>query len=199
MQDDLFGARPPEPLHRLFFAFVPDARGLAALAPLIDALRPLLPNARWVRASRQHMTLLYLGESAGRREDWVVRACQAMEGWQAPSFEVEFDHLRALGNPRRPALACTARHVSIELQAVWAELQQRMRLAGFRGPHGNALLAHLTVAYTDPGPPLPAVPAVRLRADAVRLLLSIEGKAEHECLREWPLVAGWPAMGADAV
>lgn len=190
MQDDLFGARPPEPLHRLFFAFVPDEHGLTVIAPVVEGVRSQFPNARWVSPSRQHMTLVYLGESAGRREDWIAQACAAMEGWRAGAFDVEFDHLRALGNPRRPALALTASRPSEALQVLWRDLQQRMRRAGFRGLQGNAFLPHLTVGYTDPSPMLPAVPAVRMQASVIRLLLSVEGAAAYACLREWPLSAG---------
>ncbi len=187
MQSNLFGNDAPAPMHRLFFATSPTPEDRDALHAAIERLRPWIPRARWVKATRHHVTLRYLGESAGRRDDWIAAATRAVQDWHPPQFELTLDHLRALGNPRRPALALASAAPSAGLDGFWRELRERMLRAGFRDQDGRTFLPHLTVAYTEPSPPLPPIEPLLLRATSYRLLLSVQGEDEYTCLGQWPL------------
>ena len=184
MQHDLFGVGTAK-AHRLFFALLPDEAGRRDVAARVDALYGALPAARWVRPSRWHLTLHYLGESAGRRDDWIARALEAGGSVQAQGFEQGFDVLRALGNPRNPALALAAEAPSPGMAELWGALRQRLQHAGFHLP--GRLLPHLTVAYAGPKPTLASIEPVELRFDAFHLLHSIEGQTEYEVLGSWNL------------
>lgn len=187
MQDDLFSAAgAPPKAYRLFFALVPGEAQRRATAASIEPLQDRLPGVRWVRPRRWHLTLHYLGESAGRRDDWIARAGDAAGGLDAHGFEQALDRLRALGNPRNPALALSAEACSPGMDEFWQALRQRLLQAGFR-LSGRGFVPHLTVAYAPPKPQLPPVATVRLRFDAFHLLQSVEGQAEYDVLGSWSL------------
>lgn len=153
-----------------------------------DALHPTHPGTRWVRTSRYHLTLSYLGESDGRREDLIERALAAAGGCRASPFELVLDRLQALGNPRNPALALVASETPTGLHEFHESLRQRLLRAGFQRLGGH-LLPHLTLGYASPHPALVPVEPLRLRFAQFCLLLGIEGRAEYEVLGSWPLTA----------
>ncbi|GAB2506390.1 hypothetical protein GCM10027084_21120 [Pseudoxanthomonas sangjuensis] len=187
MQDDLFSATgTPPKAHRLFFALLPDEAQRRALAACVERLHGHFPGARWVRPQRWHLTLHYLGESAGPREDWIARAIEAGGDLHASGFEQELDRLRALGNPRNPALTLSGEASSPGMDAFWQALRQRLLQAGFR-LSARGFVPHLTVAYVPPGPQLPPIAPVALRFDAFHLLQSVEGQAEYDTLGSWRL------------
>lgn len=186
MAGDLF---PAGPLHRLFFALRPDAQAGAAIERVAAALRVVHPRARWIAPARYHMTLLYLGEHAGERPDWVTRAHEAADGPTAAPFTLSFDRLAALGAPSRPALALAA-DVPDALRALHETLRRRCLERGFRLEQaGAALLPHVTIAYTDPKPVLPTIDAVAWQPGHLELVQSVEGRPEHDVLGRWPLIA----------
>ena len=185
MRDDLFGGATAK-VHRLFFALLPDEAGRSEVAACVATLRTAFPAARWVRSQRWHLTTHYLGESAGRRDDWIARAVEAAACVQAAGFTQRFDELRALGSPRNSALAVAAEMPSPGMAEFWSALRQRLQYAGFHLP--GRLLPHLTVAYVPPKPALPVIEPVELRFDAFHLLHSIEGQAEYEVLGSWRLL-----------
>lgn len=184
MRGDLF---PVGPLHRLFFALRPDARTCAAIEHVAAPLRVVHPRARWIASARYHMTLLYLGESAGERPDQVTRALEAADGLTAAPFTLTFDRLAALGQPSRPALAL-AGDVPDALRALHEMLRRRCLALGFRLEQaGAALLPHVTIAYTAPKPALPTIDAVAWQPGHFELVQSVEGRPEHAVLGRWSL------------
>lgn len=186
MSGDLF---PADPLHRLFFALRPDAQACAAIERVAAALRVVHPRARWIAPARYHATLLYLGENAGERPDWVSRAHEAAAGLTTASFTLRFDRLAALGTPSRPALALVA-DVPDALRALHEALRRRCMERGFKLEQaGQALLPHVTIAYTDPKPALPTIDTVAWRPDDIELVQSVEGRPGHDVLGCWPLRA----------
>jgi 2'-5' RNA ligase len=192
--EDLFpGPGGKAKAHRLFFALRPDEPGRGAVAARIESIRGRFPDARWVRAQRWHLTLHYLGESDRRRDDLVARAVAAAGGLRACGFAQPLDRLRAMGNPRRPALALAAEAAAPDFSAFWNALRQRLLRAGFRQPAGY--LPHLTVAYLVSPTELPPVAPVSLRFDAFHLFQSVEGQAEYDVLGSWPLPQGAVSPG----
>lgn len=185
MSGDLF---PAGPLHRLFFALRPDAQACAAIERVAAPLRVVHPRARWIAPARYHVTLLYLGEHAGERPDWVRCALAAAGGLAAAPFTLRFDRLAALGAPSRPALALAAADVPAALRALHETLRRRCLERGFKLEQaGNTLLPHVTIAYTGPKPALPTIDAVAWQSDHLELIQSVEGRPEHDVLGRWPL------------
>ncbi|WP_170185843.1 RNA 2',3'-cyclic phosphodiesterase [Pseudoxanthomonas dokdonensis] len=193
-QSDLFAAATPV-LHSLFFALRPDPRQVAGIAERASQLHTAHPGARWVAPSRYHLTLLYLGQSQGRRDDRIQQAIAAAQGLQSAGFSLRLDTLKALGNPANPALALAGEVVPPELQHLWQQLRQRLLRQGVRLAPGEArtLLPHLTLAYTAPRPPLAAIAAESMRFDEFVLLSSVQRQPEYELLGRWPLLPAEPA------
>ena len=185
-QQDLFGGAP-QPLHRLFFALLPSGDERARLASVAAGLHASHPRTRWVDPQRYHLTLHYLGESSGPREDWVVRARQAADGFTGERFDLRLDHLLALGNPRRPALTLAASSSSVELTRFWRGLQECLIRAGFKDHVGRQFVPHLTLGYGEPEPPTPEIASIPLAPTAFVLVQSVEGQADYTFLGHWPL------------
>lgn len=188
-QEDLFGGSVP-PLHRLFFALLPSMQERAKLARVADSLGATHPRTRWVNPERYHLTLHYLGENSGTREDWIVRAREAADGFTSEAFDLRLDHLLPLGNPRRPALTLAASRPSTELTRFWRRLQERVIRAGFKEHVGRTFVPHLTLGYSEPQPATPGTPPVVLKPDAFQLIQSVEGQAAYDVLGRWPLPGG---------
>lgn len=186
-QGNLF-APAPAATHRLFFALFPDQAERARIQELAASLQSVYPDARWIRPDRYHLTLHYLGESDQRRDDHIRDAAAAMQGLPAADpFAITLDHLRALGNPRRPALTLAASGVSAPMQAFWQNLQERLIRAGFHRHIGRSFVPHLTLAYVDPEPALGAADPIVLNPREFRLIHSIQGQPDYEVLGRWPV------------
>lgn len=186
-QGDLFGAPQPERRHRLFFALMPSAQEQQALARLADGLHAAYPQARWVRPARYHLTLHFLGESDGPRQDLIRTAMDAMRDWRADPVTITLDHLLCLGNPKNPALTLAALHPCEAVVSFWRGLQQRLLRAGFKQHIGRSFVPHLTLGYVPPRTAPVDVPALQLHPQAVHLLHGIEGEPDYERLGEWRL------------
>ena len=186
-QAGLFGATGAAPAHRLFFALRPQDEEIHAVQARAAALQASHPGTRWLRPARYHLTLLYLGESAGRREDWIAQARSAAREVRGAAFDLVLDRLQALGNPRNPALALVG-NAPPALQALHQDLRQRLLRAGFARLSAQ-LLPHLTLGYARPHPALVPVTPLRLRPAGFCLLLGVDGQADYECLGEWPFAA----------
>lgn len=190
MQNDLFESQGSAPLHRLFFALLPSASERAQVANVADGLRASHPHTRWVNPERYHLTLHYLGETSGPREDWIARAREAAEGFNGEAFHLQLDHLLPLGNPRRPALTLAASSSPAELIGFWRGLQERLIRAGFKDHLGRSFMPHLTLGYSEPQPETPAVAPIDLAPTGFVLVQSIEGRADYSFLGHWRLGTG---------
>jgi 2'-5' RNA ligase len=187
-QGNLF-APAPVATHKLFFALFPDEAECADIQALATTLHAAHADTRWIRPDRYHLTLHYLGESDQRRDDHIRDAIKAVQALpDAEPFAITLDHLRALGNPRRPALTLAASAIPVPMQAFWRILQERLILAGFHRHIGRSFVPHLTLAYVDPEPALGMVDPIVLRPTEFRLIHSIQGRPDYEVLGRWPVV-----------
>jgi len=189
MQKDLFATVERLPTHRLFFALRPAAAECRAVEAVAASVRGTVPTAHWVRPSRHHLTLHYLGQSAGPRAEQVAQAGEAAGRVQGRAFMLALDRLAALGDRRRPALALAASVVPEPLRAFHAALGRQLLAAGLRSETGGSLLPHLTLAYVDPDSPLVPVAPVLLRPAGFQLVYSVDGQREYTVLGEWPFAA----------
>jgi RNA 2',3'-cyclic 3'-phosphodiesterase len=188
-QGNLFSPPPSATLHRLFFALLPSDQEREQLLEIAGSLHPAFPGARWIRPQRYHLTLHYLGESAGRREPHVQAARAAASGLQAAPFTITLDHLRMLGNPANPALTLAASATGTAMEVFWRTLQAALIRAGFKQHLSHSFVPHLTLGYVKPGQSDGIVAPVTLRPQAYHLVHSVQGQEDYEVLGTWPIVA----------
>ena len=165
---------------RLFLALWPEAtvrRQLAALAAEA-AGRRRIPDANL------HLTLVFLGATSSTHQAAYEAA---LVGLRVPNLELILDHYAYWPRPRILWLGST--QSSPELSELVAELQRRLRGAGFV-PERRAFQAHITLARKFPGPaPVqPPVTPIHWSVGEVALVesqLSAEG-SHYQVLRRWP-------------
>jgi len=154
-------ARPPERQKalRLFVAIeIPDdVRALVADA--VDPIRERHPEARWLPASNQHVTLKFLGSTPAPAVDRVRRAIVEVATARRP-FRTRVADLGGFPNLRRArvlwaGLEDPARAIT-DLAAALDEAL-RAELAADRRP----FTPHLTLARFDPPVALDALSSVR--------------------------------------
>lgn len=172
---------------KLFLACFPDAEASVQLDGLVHGMRAQVSGARWSSPQRRHLTLHFLADSDAPDTVAIDRARKVASQWRCSAFTVVLDHLRALGHPRRPALALAASVVPDDLQSSWTELHHALLAAGFEREAGRPFLPHLTLAHAESTPVLPVVPAVRLQANECRLVLSVVGQVDYLEMGRWPL------------
>lgn len=181
--------RPAGDLHRLFFALMPPPEVAD------DATRQSQQWAighkaegRPVRADRLHVTLLHLGDFAGRLPSEVVdAACLAARNLKRAAFEVSFDRTMSFrkksgGHP----FVMIASDGAPAVQAFQADLVDAVVRAGIQFPR-TGFTPHMTLRY-DPviWPAEPATP-VRWAATEFVLIESLVGKTLHRPLARWAL------------
>lgn len=69
---------------RLFVAVDPDEAVRQALAAILEALRPLAPDAKWAKPEGMHLTLAFLGEVADATVPAVKEAVERAARGSAP-------------------------------------------------------------------------------------------------------------------
>lgn len=190
-QADLLGGSGIEatPLHRLFFALLPDAAPQARLAQAAIALKARHPDlhARWVNPARYHATLHFLGDHALLRQDVVDAAMAAARGLHVAPFEWVL-HEAASFQGRQPPCILRSARVPEPLQRLWQNLRRGLVLAG-QGRHvARSFTPHVTVAYSQ-GVRLGVTPIepVAWRVERFALVHSVVGQADYQVLAEWPL------------
>lgn len=142
--------RPP----RLFTAFDVPETLLRAVEGRIQSLRRALPEARWIPASNQHVTLRFFGSTPLDRLDPLRLMCRQVAA-ATPPAELHLTSLGAFPNVRRarvvwigiddPAGASTALQQGLEAGA---------RSLGFE-PEERPYTPHLTLARLKRPAPLP--------------------------------------------
>jgi 2'-5' RNA ligase len=176
--------------HRLFLALFPDADECARMRHIAERLQAAYAPLRLVRSQRYHVTVHFLGDSAGLRADHVAAARQAAQAVAAAPFELAFDALADFGNPRDPARALRASAVPAAAQALWRDARDRLLRAGLGRQLAPAFVPHVTLGYgggTHVGES--RVEPVVLRASAWMLVHAVSGRPDYEILERWPLAA----------
>lgn len=109
MQNELPGFEPVGAVHNLFFALSPPQPTRAAIAAAAEALRAAeAPVGRWLKASRYHLTLQFLGEHAPLPADLIARAIESAGQVMLAPFSFELDIVGSFGARRMPLwLGCS--------------------------------------------------------------------------------------------
>jgi len=182
------GFAPAAPVQSLFFALLPDAPARGSIARLTDALRSEHDlHGHRIDPARYHLTLHYLGESAGPRQDVEMRAAAAAKTVRSEAFDVTLDNAVSFrGRDDKPCVLRSSERAA-PLHALWRELGTALAKVGLSRHLDREFAPHVTIGY-DPKSIL-AVSIAPLTWAAVEFLLirSVRGQARHEVLGRFPL------------
>ncbi|HET6587064.1 MAG TPA: RNA 2',3'-cyclic phosphodiesterase [Oleiagrimonas sp.] len=177
------------PIHatqRLFFAALPDAPARAQLAALAERLKQDYP-ARWIRPSRYHLTLCFLGAREGFEASFIEQARQAASRVHMAAFVWRPDRVAGF-RAARPPCVLRADAVDASLQHLHQTLLEALVQQGVSVSDRHRYLPHVTLGYgRDRAMTARTVPTVAFPVRAFVLLHSVPGEADYRELGRWPL------------
>lgn len=185
----LGGFEPVPPSDRLFFAIFPDAATAARIAETARTLRDQQQlRGRPLRSERFHVTLHFLGDYAGLPADVVAQAGAAAAGWDAPMFEVAFDHAASFAGHRRDRPFVLRGGDGLDaLLGFQRRLGERLAAAGLGRLLDARFTPHVTLLYDEQVVPAQAVAPIAWPVREFVLVHSLLGRGEHRILGRWPL------------
>ena len=190
-QDALPGFEPLIAEDSLFFCVFPDAAACEAIAVESDGLRVEHSlTGRALEASRLHLTLHYLGQHAGLRQDIVEAACTAAAQVSQSPFGVTLAHASSFGNgqDRRPCvLLCPEERPPVH--ALWRELGTRLMAAGLGRSLERQFTPHVTLLYDTHVLQPQAIDPIHWQVRDFALVHSVVGRAEYRVLKSWSLAS----------
>ena len=182
--------REPAPLHRLFFAVMPDADTAERIAALGQALkRSEGLSGKAIKSERLQVTLIHVG-------DWddlpkgVVDDCRRVgETTGSSAFDVAFDRAQsfagATGNQPYVLLGDDAGMAAVK--GFRSDLWERLVRVGVK-PKSNAEFdPHLTLLYDPKLSPGRVIEPIRWRVGEILLIHSEIGRNKYHELGRWPL------------
>lgn len=143
-----------EPSLRLFAAFDVPADILEEVSSRTVALRRSLPDARWIPAQNQHVTLRFFGRTPQGRLEALKGLCEEVAAAHHPG-EVRLSALGAFPRLRRARVLWAGIEDPTGVSAgLNAELEAGARALGF-APEERAYAPHLTLARLRVPAPVP--------------------------------------------
>ncbi len=134
---------------RLFVALEIPQAVRENLSALIHDLRPMAPQARWVRAENLHVTLKFLGEAAPAKLDAIRKTLSGVPG-EGP-ISLNYRGLGFFPDERRPRVFWAGIAAGPELVRLAGEIESRLEAAAFPRER-RTFSAHLTLArFSEPG------------------------------------------------
>lgn len=131
---------------RLFIAVDPSPECIGVFGKTIERLRTLAPRARWVRAEKLHVTLVFLGQIEETRLPLVKDAVQATAENHG-LFVLRFAEGGTFGGSKRARVLWAGIGGDIpELCALQSDLARRLEAAIGYTPEHRAYSPHLTLA-----------------------------------------------------
>ncbi len=183
------GHMPAGASHRLFFAAWPDAPARERLAALVGRLKPDYP-ARWLRPSRHHLTLCFLGAWEHVPATLIGRAMQAADSVRMPALDWRPDRVGGFRAPRPPCVL-RASTTDAGLQHLHRALLDACAARDIIVADRRPYVPHVTLGYGRQGRVIAdrKVLAVDFPIHAFVLLHSVPGAGEYHELGRWPLPA----------
>ncbi len=189
-QDSLFDAsQAPMPRHRLFFALVPPAAVRERIAAAATVLRVQggLPG-RWVRPTRYHLTLAFLGDHVDLAEQLLASARAAGEAVaaQLAPFTWQADRLDSFRG-RQPPCVLRAGAECQGLLALWSALRRELAKRALDGSVERSFVPHVTLAYAERALPAPVLleQPIDWLVEGFELLHGEVGHADYRVLERW--------------
>lgn len=178
--------RPVE-VHRLFFALLPDAATRGQFVGVAAALKAnhCALRARWVKPTRYHATLDFLGDYAELQPEIVAAAKGAADTVRGTPFAWTLDYVSSFRGHQPP---CVLRSSVMPepLQRLWTDLRLALARAGLSGQAERGFTPHVTLAYSqgiriDDTPIEPIVWPLREFA----LIHNLVGQGDYRVLGRW--------------
>jgi RNA 2',3'-cyclic 3'-phosphodiesterase len=134
---------------RLFVALEIPAAVRDNLSALVRELRPLAPQARWVRVENLHVTLKFIGEAPPEKSETIQKTLSAIPA-EGP-IVLDFHGMGFFPDERRPRVFWVGITAGPELAGLAAEIESRLEPLGIPRER-RAFSPHLTLArFQEPG------------------------------------------------
>jgi 2'-5' RNA ligase len=160
---------------RLFVALEIPSAVRGNLASFVEQLRPLAPQARWVRPENLHVTLKFIGETRPEKLDAIRAALAAVRSPQ--DVTIDFLGLGFFPNEKHPRVFWAGIEASANLKTLAADIEAATEKLGI-SPEKRPFSPHLTLARFEP-PRLPEELRATIRENAAREFGSLAGKEFH--------------------
>jgi RNA 2',3'-cyclic 3'-phosphodiesterase len=189
-QADLFGGMPQGPLHRLFFALMPDATAVDAIATTAASLqRTQGLRGNPIQRERYHATLHFLGDTRGDLpQSRVDEARRVADRVQADCCEVLLDSAVSFGRGGERPSPCVLKRAEagVELAGLWKALHGLLRASSLSRELEHAFVPHVTWLYSRDLLAEQPITPIRWTAREFVLVHSIV-QGDYAFLGRWPL------------
>lgn len=172
-------------VHRLFFAVLPDAAALPAMAGVVDGLKSANAiRGRWTAPAKYHLTVQFLGDH--RAPDALIeQAVAAAGGIEFAAFLLAFDRIATFrGRYQLPCVLRCTRECEEVVVALSARLGSALARLGIEREE-RRFIPHLTVAYADRMLQDMSIEPIEWRAREFVLVDSHVGRDRHEVIGRW--------------
>ncbi|KWU28308.1 2'-5' RNA ligase [Burkholderia sp. MS389] len=185
-----FDAPPPVPVHRFFFAVMPDLATAARITGLVESMR--LEKDSMVGIERLHITLGSLGDFAYVPGATLVRARAVADRIDVPSFSVTFDKIISFNRRSgRQPLVLTGKAGLEDLIDFRRQLRDALKRAGVP-VFPSSFTPHVTLLYGAQRPDEYRIEPITWTVFDFALIDSWLGKSHYDVLGRWPLTTGSP-------
>lgn len=188
-QHALPGLEPVVAEDSLFFCVFPDGAACEAIAVESDGLRVEHSLAgRALEASRLHLTLHYLGQHAGLRQDIVEAACLAADRVSQSPFGITLARASSFGGARERlpcVLLCAEERPPVH--ALWRDLGTQLMAVGLGRYLDRQFTPHVTLLYDTHGVAPQAIEPIHWHVRDFALVHSVVGRGEYRVLKSWSL------------
>jgi 2'-5' RNA ligase len=183
-----FDVPPPVPVHRFFFAVMPDPATAVRIAGMADNMR--LKKDRPVGTERLHITLGSLGDFAYVPDAKLARARAVADRIDVRSFPVRFDKIVSFkGRPGRQPLVLTGKAGLEDLIDFRRQLRDALKRVGVP-VFPSSFTPHVTLLYGAQRPDEYRIEPITWTVFDFVLIDSWLGKSHYDVLGRWPLGTG---------
>ncbi|MBR8071156.1 2'-5' RNA ligase family protein [Burkholderia cenocepacia] len=183
-----FDAPPPAPVHRFFFAVMPDTATAARIAGVAKSLQQQKDSP--VGTERLHITLGSLGDFAYVPGATLARARAVADRMEVPSFSVRFDKIISFNRRSgRQPLVLTGKAGLEDLIDFRRQLRDALKRVGVP-VFPSSFTPHVTLLYGAQRPDEYRIEPITWTVFDFVLIDSWLGKSHYDVLGRWPLTTG---------
>ncbi|WP_244130153.1 RNA 2',3'-cyclic phosphodiesterase [Burkholderia sp. BCC0044] len=183
-----FDAPPPVPVHRFFFAVMPDPATAMRIAGIAERFR--LEKESVLRTERLHITLGSLGDFAYVPGATLARARAVAGRMNVPSFSVAFDKVVSFnGRPGRQPLVLMGKAGLEGLIDFRRQLRDALKRAGVP-VFPSGFTPHVTLLYGAQRPDEYRIEPITWAVSEFVLIDSWLNRTHYDVLGRWPLTTG---------
>ncbi|AZQ51490.1 2'-5' RNA ligase family protein [Burkholderia cenocepacia] len=181
-------APPPAPVHRFFFAVMPDPATAARIAGLAESMR--LEKDSLVGAERLHITLGSLGDFPYVPGATLVRARAVADRIDVPSFSVTFDKIISFNRRSgRQPLVLMGKAGLEDLIDFRRQLRGALKRVGVP-VFPSSFTPHVTLLYGAQRPDEYRIEPITWTVFDIVLIDSWLNRTHYDVLGRWPLTTG---------